>query len=170
MLSRTINPDFSLVIDSFTHPRGWFGKDGAAVRDKLILDTLPLAFRDVAGKLGDDPEKWRWGGLQYARFDHPLGSPNVGPTPLGGDYAAVHPSFFHPLTYQQIIGATFKMALDVGDGDASRAINAPGQSGDPRSPSYRDLHDRWAGGGSFSLLSSRSAVEQHPETRIRLVP
>ncbi|MBB4685274.1 penicillin amidase [Amycolatopsis jiangsuensis] len=170
VLSQTINPDFSLVIDSFTHPDAWFGKDGAAARDKLILDTLPLAFHDVAGKLGEDPAKWRWGGLQYAQFNHPLGSPNVGPTPMGGDYATIHPSFFHPLTYQQVIGATFKMALDVGDWDASRAINAPGQSGDPRSPHYRDLNDLWASGGSFPLLSSRAEVERHLDTRIRLVP
>ncbi len=170
VLSRTINPDFSLVLASFADPDAWFGPGGAAKRDKLILGTLPLAFRDVAGKLGSDPAKWRWGSLQYQEFGHPAGGPDVGPTPVGGDYQTVHPSFFHPLTYQQIIGATFKMALDVGEWDASRAINAPGQSGDPRSPHYRDLHDLWASGGSFPLLSSRSAVERNLDTRIRLVP
>lgn len=170
VLAGTINPDFSLVISSFADPSSWLGPDGAAVRDKLILDTLPLAFRDVAGKLGSDPSTWRWGSLHYQEFVHPLGAPNVGPTPVGGSYHTVHPSFFHPLTYQQIIGATFKMALDVGDWNRSYAINAPGQSGDPRSPHYRDLNDLWASGGAFPLLCSRAAVERHLETRIRLKP
>ena len=169
-LVRTINPDFSLVIASFADPAGWLGPDGAAVRDKLILDTLPLAFRDVAGKLGTDPSTWRWGSLHYQEFVHPLGGPNVGPTPVGGSYHTIHPSFFHPLTYQQIIGATFKMALDVGNWNGSSAINAPGQSGDPRSPHYSDLNALWASGGAFPLLYSRSEVERNLDVRIRLEP
>lgn len=169
-LVRTINPDFSLVIASFADPAGWLGPDGAAVRDKLILDTLPLAFRDVAGKLGPDPSTWHWGSLHYQEFVHPLGGPNVGPTPVGGSYHTIHPSFFHPLTYQQIIGATFKMALDVGNWNGSSAINAPGQSGDPRSPHYSDLNALWASGGAFPLLYSRSEVERNLDVRIRLEP
>ncbi|WAL68616.1 penicillin acylase family protein [Amycolatopsis cynarae] len=170
VLARTINPDFSLIISSFADPSSWLGPDGAAVRDKLILDTLPLAFRDVAGKLGTDPSAWRWGALHYQEFVHPLGGPNVGPTPVGGSYHTVHPSFYHPLTYQQIIGATFKMALDVGNWDGSYTINAPGQSGDPRSPHYRDLYELWASGGTFPLLYSRPEVERNLDVRIRLVP
>ncbi len=170
VLSRTINPEFSLVIASFANPTGWLGPDGAAVRDKLILDTLPLAFRDVAGKLGDDTSAWRWGSLHYQLFAHPLGSPNVGPNPVGGSYHTIHPSFFHPLTYQQIIGATFKMALDVGNWNGSYAINAPGQSGDPRSPHYSDLNGLYASGGAFPLLYTRSEVERNLDVRIRLEP
>jgi len=169
-LVQTINPDFSLVIASFKDPAGWLGPDGAAVRDKLILDTLPVAFRDVAAKLGTDTSTWHWGSLHHQEFVHPLGGPNVGPTPVGGSYHTIHPSFFHPLTYQQIIGATFKMALDVGNWNGSAAINAPGQSGDPRSPHYSDLNGLWASGGSFPLLYSRSEVERNLDVRIRLEP
>ncbi|WP_206795752.1 penicillin acylase family protein [Amycolatopsis sp. MtRt-6] len=169
-LASNVNPDVSLVIDSFADPARWLGSDGAAVRDKLILDTLPVAFRDVAGRLGADPSTWRWGSLHHQEFKHPLGGPNVGPTPVGGSYHTIHPSFFHPLTYAQIIGATFKMALDVGNWNGSAVINAPGQSGDPRSPHYRDLNALWAAGGSFPLLYSRSEVERSLDVRIRLEP
>ncbi|GAA3464746.1 penicillin acylase family protein [Saccharothrix longispora] len=169
-LVRTINPDFSLVIASFEDPAGWLGPDGAAVRDELVLGTLPVAFRDVAGKLGADTSRWRWGALHHQQFAHPLGGPNVGPTPVGGSYHTIHPSFFHPLTYQQIIGTTFAMTLDVGDWDASVVINAPGQSGDPRSSHYRDLNALWASGGSFPLLYSRREVERNLDVRIRLEP
>ncbi|VVJ21119.1 Uncharacterised protein [Amycolatopsis camponoti] len=169
-LVRTINPDFSLIIASFRDPAGWLGPDGAAVRDQLILSSLPVAFRDVASQLGPDPSTWHWGTLHHNEFKHPLGTPNVGPTPIGGDYHTIHPSFFHPLTYAQIIGATFKMALDVGNWNGSAAINAPGQSGDPRSPHYSDLNGLWASGGSFPLLYSRGEVERNLDVRIRLEP
>ncbi|MEU0788489.1 penicillin acylase family protein [Amycolatopsis sp. NPDC005961] len=169
-LVRTINPDFSLIIASFRDPAGWLGPDGAAVRDQLILSSLPVAFRDVAGQLGPDPSTWHWGTLHHNEFKHPLGTPNVGPTPIGGDYHTIHPSFFHPLTYAQIIGATFKIALDVGNWNDSAAINAPGQSGDPRSPHFSDLNGLWASGGSFPLLYSRGEVERNLDVRIRLEP
>jgi penicillin G amidase len=170
VLGSTINPDFSLVIDSFAHPDDWFGPNGAAARDALILSTLKDAFADVRSTLGPDPATWRWGRLSFVRFDHPLGVPSVGPVPTGGSYHTIHPSMYHPVTHQQIIGATFKMALDVGGWDNSLAINAPGQSGDERSPHYQDLLPDYTAGEAFPLLYSRTEIEKHAEQRFRLVP
>jgi penicillin amidase len=169
-LIRTINPDFSLLIESFDNPEEWFGQNGAQIRDTLLLDTLKTAFADVRAQLGADPAAWRWGAIHHQEFGHPLGGPNIGPIPRGGSYHTIHPSFYHPLTYRQIIGATFKMALDVGEWDNSRAINAPGQSGDERSPHYRDLYHGWATGGSFPLLYSRAEIERNASARLRLQP
>jgi hypothetical protein len=52
---RTINPDYSLVIESLDNPEEWFGDNGAAIRERLLLDTLATAFADVSGQLGADP-------------------------------------------------------------------------------------------------------------------
>ena len=41
--------------------------------------------------------------------------------------------------------------IDVGAWDRSRVINNPGQSGDPSSPHYRDLIERWATGRTVPL-------------------
>jgi penicillin amidase len=60
--------------------------------------------------------------------------------------------------------------VDVGNWDNSRAVNHPGQSGDPDSPHYRDLAPLWSAGEYFPLLYSRKAIEGALETRIRLVP
>jgi len=49
-------------------------------------------------------------------------------------------------------------------------VNSPGQSGDPDSPHYRDLADKWLNGEYFPLLYSRAAVEQATVERIMLVP
>jgi penicillin amidase len=62
------------------------------------------------------------------------------------------------------------MVLDVGNWDNSRAINTPGQSGDPASPHYRDRAAAWAEGKSFPLLYSRAAVEKAARQVIDRVP
>ena len=49
-------------------------------------------------------------------------------------------------------------------------INAPGQSGDPRSPHYGDLAVTWAKGEYVPLLYSRARIEPEIVTRIALVP
>jgi penicillin G amidase len=59
---------------------------------------------------------------------------------------------------------------DVGNWDASVAINAPGQSGDPSSPHYRDLAPMWAEGRYFQLAYSRAAVEKAARIRFELKP
>ena len=61
------------------------------------------------------------------------------------------------------------MVLDVGRWDA-RVVNAPGQSGDPASPHYRDLAPLWAAGQYFPLLYSRPAVEAAAAEAIALNP
>jgi penicillin amidase len=60
--------------------------------------------------------------------------------------------------------------LDVGNWDASQAINTPGQSGDPWSPHYRDLAPLWAHGRYFPLLYSRPAVAAATAKRLVLRP
>ena len=62
------------------------------------------------------------------------------------------------------------MVLDVGNWDASRAINTPGQSGDSASPHYRDLAPLWAKGETFPLLYSAPAVAGATRRVLRLEP
>ena len=57
-----------------------------------------------------------------------------------------------------------------GIGDNSRMTNAPGQSGDPRSPFYDNLLEGWATEGSFPLLYSRDKVLAHAAITIKLTP
>ena len=48
--------------------------------------------------------------------------------------------------------------------------NAPGQSGDPRSPFYDNLLEVWAEDGEFPLLYSREKVLEHRAITIHLRP
>ena len=54
--------------------------------------------------------------------------------------------------------------------DGSVWINSPGQSGDPRSPHYRDLAPIWARGEYVPMLYSKEAVAAATERRIVLTP
>ena len=59
---------------------------------------------------------------------------------------------------------------DAGDWDRSLGTNAPGQSGDPDDPHYRDLFGSWASGNYFPVFYSRPRVESVTESRTVLVP
>ena len=67
-------------------------------------------------------------------------------------------------------GASVRLVMDVGDWDKSICINAPGQSGDPRSPHYADLAESWAAGAYVPLLYSDARIEAETVNRIRLLP
>jgi penicillin amidase len=80
---------------------------------------------------------------------------NVGPLAKQGGSDTVNVSSYDPATLRQVSGASFRVVIDVGDWDNSRAINTPGQSGDPASPHYRDLAPLWLKGEYFPLLYTR---------------
>ncbi|GAB2840433.1 penicillin acylase family protein [Streptomyces deserti] len=172
LVRSSLSPDFRVVTDSFADPEQWFGQGGAAARDGLILDTLPKAYDEVSAHLGPDPRTWSWGSAHIHLFQHPLGGPHVGPTPMDGTHHTLRNSVYFAGVFPrvQVGGPTFKMVLDVGSWDDSRAVNAPGQSGDERSPHYDDLAEKWAAGTYFPLLYSRPAIERNAKTRITLDP
>ncbi len=151
----------------------------AAERDRVLRDSLGEAVADVASKLGPDASTWRWGRLHVAKFDHALmpladkatsAQMSVGPLAYGGAANVPRAATYRRSDYRLLSGASFRMVLDVGNWDASRTINTPGQSGDPFSGHYRDLAPLWATGQYVPLLYSRSAVEAATAEAITLKP
>lgn len=172
-------PDASVLLDTLERPAARMGKDGAARRDRLLLTSLTAAFEDMERMQGPDPSKWQWGRLHYNYPMHPLGATadralraklNVGPIPVNGGAYTVNQSSYRSSDFLQTNGPSFRVVIDVGNWDNTRAMNMPGQSGDPDSPHYRDLAPKWAKGEYFPLLYSRAAVEAATQLRIVLVP
>lgn len=95
---------------------------------------------------------------------------NVGPLGKGGSAYTPNQSTYRASDFRQTNGPSFRVIVDVGNWDNSRAVNLPGESGDPDSPHYRDLAQMWLDGQYFPLLYSRAAVEAATEKRIHLVP
>lgn len=95
---------------------------------------------------------------------------HVGDWPMSGSAFTPMAASYRVSDYKLSSGASFRMVLDVGNWDASRVINTPGQSGNPASPHYRDLAPLWLNGQYVPLVYSRDAVERATVERIRLTP
>ena len=61
--------DTRVVVRALTRPGELLTTDE---RDTLVRSTLIAAWSDVAGRLGWEPDDWRWGDLHRSRFEHPL--------------------------------------------------------------------------------------------------
>ncbi|MEW6763390.1 MAG: penicillin acylase family protein [Pseudomonadota bacterium] len=172
-------PHPTALLESLEKPEQRFGKDAARKRNEVLLSSLAAAWTELEAVQGPDPKRWQWGKLHFSFFVHPMApildnagkaQVNVGPLPRGGSAYTVNVSSYHPDSFWQAHGPSFRMVLDVGNWDNSRAINTPGQSGDPSSPHYRDLAASWAEGKYFPLLYSRAAVQKAATQVIELVP
>lgn len=163
-------PKVEVMLKSFAEPEKWLGEDGAAVRDKLLLGSLKQAYDKLSKDLGEDPAEWKWGDTHFHVFVNPVTGDTIGPVPRGGSNQTVKISLTDFTNFQELGGASFSIALDVGEWDNSQALNAPGQSADPNSPYYDNLHELWAKGGSFPLLYSRDAVDEKTKSTMKLRP
>jgi penicillin amidase len=172
-------PHASVLLESLEKPAQRFGADAVRKRNEVLLSSLGRAWAEMEAMQGPDPTRWQWGKLHFSYFVHPMAPildragherVNVGPLARGGGAYTVNVSSYHPNSFWQAHGPSFRMVLDVGNWDNSRAINTPGQSGNPDSPHYRDLATSWAEGKYFPLLYSRAAVEKAAKQVIELVP
>ncbi|MNR87750.1 Acyl-homoserine lactone acylase QuiP precursor [compost metagenome] len=172
-------PDVAVMLDALEQPQARFGSDAIRKRDEVLLSSLAGAYAEMVKLAGDDASKWQWGKLHHNLMEHPLASVvdeatraklNVGPMPKHGGAYTPNQSTYRPSDFLQTNGPSFRVVVDVGNWDNSKAINSPGQSGDPDSPHYRDLADKWLNGEYFPLLYSRKAVELATVRRIVLKP
>jgi penicillin amidase len=167
------------LLDTLEHPEGRFAGRADERRNELLLNTLHDAYVDMERLQGPDAGKWAWGRLHHSLLQHPL-SPlvdaatrarlDVGPLERAGSPFTPNRSSYTPGDFHETVGPSVRIVVDVGNWDNSRAINHPGQSGDPDSPHYRDLAPLWQRGQYFPLLYSRKAVEAATESRIMLLP
>ena len=144
-------------------------------RETLLVTTLAAAVADCRTRMGADQSAWAWGRLHHGYFEHVLarvapGMRNVGPLPKGGSGQTPMSAGYRLSDFRVTTGASFRMVIDVGNWDNSRAINAPGQSGDPRSSHYADLAPLWAAGEYVPLLYSEAAIDDVARLRIVLTP
>ena len=178
--AREIVDDGSItaVMEALETPDERLGEDPEATRDAVLVEALTRARTRAAAHLGADPENWRWGLLHRAMFEHavaPLAGERlaeqmaVGPLAMGGSATTPRAASYND-DFEVSSGASFRMVLDVGNWDASRFINSPGQSGDPFSAHYRDLAPLWAAGLYAPLLYSREAVEESAAHVLALSP
>lgn len=145
----------------------------------LIDASLAAAYLDAENALGSDTASWRWGRIHQTAFRHPLahladpelaGQMAMADYPRGGSSFTTNNTGSYDAALKVNHGASYRQVIDVGNWDSSLMTNAPGQSGDPRSPFYANLLQGWAAEKSFPLLFSREKVLEHRAFSIELAP
>jgi penicillin amidase len=171
-------PRHSRIIDWMLSPPGELGADPLAARDSIALGALQSAVASLSRQLGVDPSGWTYGqtGYKHVLLRHPLGDVvadslrrvfEVGPAVRGGNWSTVNQTGGGNL---QTSGASFRIITDTRDWDTAVGMNSPGQSGNPRSPYYRNLFDLWATDQFFPLAYTRPRVEAVTAERLGLTP
>lgn len=148
----------------------WCDNVETDTRTETCADILAASLADAVSILtadyGEDLSGWSWGAAHQATFKHPMFgfipfvrtltdmalpsdggmfTVNRGGTRLAGD----RPVFRHGF------GAGLRALFDLSDLDRSRFMIATGQSGNPMSPLYGNLVQRWRDGLYVTLQPRR---------------
>ena len=168
------------TLDDDTH--GW-------CNDTVAGETLTCA--EVSGRaldeaadtlvraLGGDPSGWIWGDVHVMHLRHPLfglvpildalTGVNV---PLGGDGYSISATSYRLAsgneTFNTFHGPALRAVIDLGDPVTGHFITMPGQSGNPFSPYYDNMVERWHANQPVTIApGSRIA---HAANHLILVP
>ena len=177
------SPDMGVMLEALEKPETRFVSDrsgtAAEKRDRVLLASLQSAYIEMKKLQGANASAWQWGKLHHSLPRHPLVEAVNGnlraklqPGPFstpGGSYTP-NVAAYRASDFEQTGGPSFRMVVDVGNWNNSRAMNYPGQSGNPDDPHYRDLTQMWLTGEYFPMLYTRPAVQKATELRILLRP
>lgn len=168
----------SRVIDWLQHPEKHWKKGAAEMRNQLLILSLNEAVKQLTDKLGADLTQWKYGQANYHHvlIKHPMSNAvndaarkilEAGPAPRAGN--ASTPGMTTN-SDNQSAGASFRMVVDVSNWDGAMFTNTPGQSGDPKSPYYRNLFDRWANDQHFPVYFTPEKIATSAADQKTLTP
>ena len=125
----------------------WCGGDCGPLLDRALMEALP----PLAARLGADPAAWRWGDVHVASFADPV-LPQLGSRiPQPGDDTTIFRGGAAGDALNAVHGPGYRGVYDLADLDRSLFTAAPGQSGNPLSPHFRDMLERWRDGHGMTL-------------------
>jgi len=165
-VSGLVNLQLSTLLRWMQDPQTSFGQDAETKREAFLLTSFHKAVEGLRRQLGPDMQAWHYGqpGFKHVHIEHPL-SPlldadtrrnvDLGPLPRGG-YS--HTPGSTGAGNNQSTGASFRFITDLSDWDKAVFTNTPGQSGDPKSPFYKNLFEYWADDKYFPAPYSKKAV------------
>ncbi|MGB2752166.1 MAG: penicillin acylase family protein [Pyrinomonadaceae bacterium] len=104
---------------------------------------------------GSDPAGWVWGKTFMSRFGHQLAAAPL----IGGQFATPNVGIAGS-GYTPNVGSSVSMRLiaSPGNWDATRHGIPLGQSGDPKSPHYKDQFESWRTGTPSIFPFSKAAI------------
>ena len=118
-------------------------------------------------RLGADQSKWTWGTVSQSRFPHPLA---VAPL-IGGQFATPQVGIEGSGQTPNVASAvSMRHIASPGNWDATRHVIPLGESGDPKSPHFKDQFEAWRTGNSPVFPFSKSAVEGATKMELTFQP
>ena len=174
-------PKMDLLARILTDGQVWCDDIGTEAREDCaaqLATALEAALDGLALRFGQPLDRLRWGEAHIARFAHPVFSR----MPLfdvlfgyavetdGGNYtlnkAGVRVTGPRDSLFEDIHGPGYRAVYDLAKLDDSRFMIATGQSGNPLSPLYGNLAERWRDGIYLKL----DGTETESTDRLRLIP
>jgi penicillin amidase len=136
--------------------RLWLPKKYANYTD-MLTSCDNKARQSLTSRLGADASKWVWGTVFKASFPHPL---VVAPL-IGGQFAT--PSI--PIAgsgQTPDVGpyVSMRFIASPGNWDATSHVIPLGESGDPKSPHFKDQFELWLSDNPPPFSFSKAAVEK----------
>jgi penicillin amidase len=168
------------IVSILTEHRDWCSRPAVAKADAAATDarsadacgerlteTLDSALADLAQRYGDDMKNWRWGAAHQAVFDSRIWSrvPVLSALidrriPADGGPDTVNAAAFRlnnpEPVYDDVHGPSLRMIVDMAQPDGAQFMISPGQSGDPQSPHFGDLMQRWRDGRYLAVTDDAS--------------
>jgi penicillin amidase len=150
-------------------PKEWLPKEYASYAD--LLKASEIEARETIGKqLGADDVKWTWGGRVKSSFPHPL---EIAPL-VGGQFKieALPQNGSGGAGASPNVGSAVSMRFIAtpGNWDLTRHVIPTGQSGDPKSPHWKDQLDAWYSGNTPVFPFTKAAVDKAARETVLLVP
>ena len=153
----------------------WFGKKSL---EDIIATSVKQMLSELRESAGSDMNKWTWGKIHSLTFEHVLGKKkllawifNLGPFPVGGSHLTVnmrHYPYENP--YRVDLGPSERMIVDLSNIEGALHVLPTGESGNLKSPHYKDQIDFYLGGGYHRAWMDRREVEKNSEAILILKP
>ncbi len=116
---------------------------------------------------GSDPAGWVWGKTFTSRFPHQLAAAPL----IGGQFATPNVAISGSRSTPNVGSAvSMRLIASPGNWDATRHVIPLGQSGDPKSPHFKDQFDAWASGTPAIFPFSKEAVLKAAPDMMVLAP
>jgi penicillin amidase len=130
---------------------------GVASYAQLMRACDATARTALAKRMGADPAGWTWGKIFQSRFPHPLAAAPL----IGMQFATpVVPLDGSGQTPDVGSSVSMRFITSPGNWDATRHVIPLGESGDPKSPHFKDQFDNWRTGTPLIFPFSPQAVEK----------
>ena len=149
-------------------PKDWLPAEFTDYKSLLIASDTD-ARANLAKKYTADETAWVWGNIEKMTFPHPIGQANI---PFVSQMFQIEPipRFGAGDTPNVGINVSMRHVTVPGSWDLTRQGIAPGNSGDPRSPFWKDQVEQWKTGSTPVFPFSREAVEKAATVTVVLMP